>query len=512
MSADSRSRLSGRLLVAGDWVTGQGAPVRSLEAETGTPLEPAYFAASDTQLAAACSAAAACFDEYRRLNPRRRARFLDAIAHQIEDLGEALIIRAMCETGLPRTRLESETSRTCNQLRLFGSALKDGKAIRARHDPALPDRQPAPRPDLRLDYVPLGPVVVFGASNFPLAFSVAGGDTASALAAGCPVIVKAHPAHLGTSELVGKAVSRAIKDCGMPSGVFSLLVGADFAFGTALVTDPHVRAVGFTGSRSGGLAICAAAARRAVPIPVYAEMSSINPVILLPDALATRAPAIAEGLADSLNLGAGQFCTNPGLVLFVDGPEAQRFTELLVDAVRVLPSQIMLTPEIARRYNAAVKDRQLEARLLARGKDARSLVAARAALFEVDAATFERTGGLQEEIFGPTSLIVRCSETAQIRDVLEGLEGQLTISIHADVRDEQIACGLMAILERKAGRVLFNGFGTGVEVAPAMVHGGPFPATSDGRSTSVGTLAMDRFLRPVCYQDVPGFIPFLTSK
>ncbi|WP_144097551.1 aldehyde dehydrogenase (NADP(+)) [Croceicoccus sediminis] len=495
--------LSGKMLVAGRWTTGRNATVRSCEAATGRPLDPEYPTAGAEEIEAACSAAEADFDDYRERSPADRARFLEAIATEIEALEDRLIVRVMAESGLPRMRLEGERGRTCNQLRMFANHLRQGTWDRTRHDEALPDRQPAPRPELYLRHIAIGPVAVFGASNFPLAFSVAGGDTASALAAGCPVIVKAHPAHLGTSELVARAVDRARQACDMPPGVFSMLIGADNDFGAALVTDHRIKAVGFTGSRSGGLALVEIAARRTVPIPVYAEMSSINPVILFPGALDERGAAIAEEFAASLNLGVGQFCTNPGLLLAIESPALDRFIQSARAAIAVLPAGTMLTPMIHGRYDEAVQHRRNDAAVVAEAEQTCREYEAGAILFEASARDFLASERLGEEIFGPASLLVRCHDESELREVIDSLEGQLTIAIHLASSDLRAAGSLMPVLERKAGRILANGFGTGVEVADAMVHGGPFPATSDGRSTSVGSLAIDRFLRPVCYQDIP---------
>ncbi len=358
--------------------------------------------------------------------------------------------------------------------------------------------------------MPLGPVAVFGASNFPLAFSVAGGDTASALAAGCPVVVKAHSAHPGTSELVGRAVQKAVLDCGMPEGTFSMLFGAGNATGQALVAHPAIKAVGFTGSRAGGRALMHTAAARAEPVPVYAEMSSTNPVFLLPDALVSEVAALAGAFVDSLTLGAGQFCTNPGLLLAIDGPGLAVFSQAAADTLAQRQAATMLTPGI---YHAYVGGVSAYANVegvscLARGQAGSQACPAQAALFICDAATYRHNAALEAEVFGPCALIVRCRDEAELLALANELEGQLTATVHACSEDHGLAARLLPVLERKAGRILFNGFPTGVEVSYAMVHGGPFPSTSDGRSTSVGAQAIDRFLRAVCYQNVPaGLLP-----
>ena len=425
------------------------------------------------------------------------------LAAAIEALGEELIERAMSESGLPAARLAGERARTVGQLRLFARVVRDGAWQDARIDPALPERQPLPRPDLRLRQVALGPVAVFGASNFPLAFSVAGGDTASAWAAGCPVVVKGHPAHPGTSELVGRAIQKAVAACGLPEGVFSLLTGTAHELGAALVADPRIMAVGFTGSRAGGLALVRIAAARPVPIPVYAEMSAVNPVLLLPAALAARAEELARGFVASLTLGAGQFCTNPGLLLAIAGPDLDRFVAAAAAALAQVPAATMLTPGIHAAYERGVDAFAARAELVARGGAGQGPHACRAALLATDARSFAAEPALAHEVFGAAALLVRCADAAELVALVEGLEGQLTATLQLDPADHPLARRLLPLLERRAGRILAQGWPTGVEVGHAMVHGGPYPATSDGRTSSVGTLAIRRFLRPVCYQDLP---------
>ncbi|WP_323799338.1 aldehyde dehydrogenase (NADP(+)) [Parasphingorhabdus sp.] len=494
---------SGAMLIGGQWRRGSKGPIYSSDAITGEQITPAFNAGGMEEIESACRLAEAAFDQFRETSNERRATFLEAIATEIEALGDVLILRVMRETGLPRPRVEGERGRTMGQLRLFAEVVREGSWRGLRHDPALAEREPAPRPDLRLRNIAIGPVAVFGASNFPLAFSVAGGDTASALAAGCPVVVKAHPAHLGTSVMIAAAIESARQRCDMPEGVFSLLIGADNDFGTRLVSHPYIKAVGFTGSRSGGTALMKIAAKRREPIPVYAEMSSINPVVLLPHALQKRADAIASSFAQSLNLGAGQFCTNPGILFAIEGQPLDRFISSVSQAIADLPALNMLTPAIHETYAKASEHRSQAARTVARGANAAATFEAQACLFETTAAEFLDNADLDDEIFGPASLLVRCADENQLRSALSGLEGQLTIAMHIDTDDYPFATSLLPICERKAGRILVNGFGTGVEVAHSMVHGGPYPATSDCRTTSVGSLAISRFLRPVCYQDMP---------
>ncbi|MCS0580010.1 aldehyde dehydrogenase (NADP(+)) [Massilia pinisoli] len=496
--------IQGDMIIGRQAVHGSAGTVRAFNPATRAELEPAFGAATMDDLAGACLLAEAAFDPYRNAPLERRARFLETIADRIMDIGPLLIERASAESGLPAARLEGERARTCNQLRLFAKVVRDGHFLAATLDSALPQRTP-PRPDLRMGKIGLGPVAVFGASNFPLAFSVAGGDTASALAAGCPVVVKAHNAHLGTSELVAKAVRQAAEECGMPEGTFSMLIGTGFEIGQALVSHPAIKAVGFTGSRAGGLALVTAAQARKEPIPVYAEMSSINPFFLLPGALAACGATLAQGFVDSLTMGVGQFCTNPGLVIGLAGAELDVFRTAATEALAAKGAGTMLTAGIHQTYVDAVARRSGLAgvELVAQGGAEGCGCAAQAALYQTDAATFLANSALEEEIFGPTSLIIACANENELLEVARHIEGQLTATIHATAADRDLAGRLMPTLERKAGRILFNGFPTGVEVCHAMVHGGPFPATSDSRTTSVGATAIERFLRPVCYQDVP---------
>ena len=499
------STITGAMLIGQTAVRGRDSEFQAVDPGTGLALDPPFGGGGAAEVERACALAWDAFDAFRETGLDERARFLETVAQNILDLGDALIERAMAETGLPRARLEGERGRTVGQLRLFAEVVREGSWLEARIDPALPNRAPLPRPDLRQRHIPVGPVAVFGASNFPLAFSVAGGDTASAFAAGCPVVVKAHSAHPGTSELVGRAVQAAVAACGLPEGVFSMLFGAGSAIGTALVADPRIKAVGFTGSRRGGIALMGVAASRPEPIPVYAEMSSINPVFLLPGALKERADALGAGFVASLTLGAGQFCTNPGLVLAIDGPELERFVAAATGALERSPAATMLTPGIHGAYVDGVGKLSGNARvtLAARGTEPAGPHQCHAALFVTSAEDFLADPALQEEVFGSSSLVIRCPDIATLRAVAERLEGQLTATVHYGPGDREAAQTLLPVLERKAGRVLFDGWPTGVEVSHAMVHGGPFPATSDSRTTSVGTLAIRRFLRPVCYQNLP---------
>jgi len=495
--------ITGEMIIGGTVACGNGAAFRAIEAATGQEFGPVFYEADAAQVQHACALAADAARPFEAAGPKARAAFLESIADAILALGDELIDRAATETGLPPGRIEGERGRTMGQLRLFANVLREGSWLGTRIDRALSDRKPLRRPDLRLRNIGLGPVAVFGASNFPLAFSVAGGDTASALAAGCPVVVKGHPAHPGTSELVGRAVQVAARRSDMPEGVFSLLTGRSNALGAALVSDPHIRAVGFTGSRAGGLALVALAAKRPEPIPVYAEMSSINPVFLFPAALAARPGAIARGYIASLTLGAGQFCTNPGLVFATPGPGWDEFVAAAIAAVAEAPAQTMLTPGIKSAYDQGLAHlAKCGAEPLGLGHEG-TAQQGQARLFITDSHRFRDAPGMQEENFGAASLLVRCNGLEDMEAMAQRIEGQLTATLQIEPPDHAAASEMLPLLERKAGRILVNDFPTGVEVGHAMVHGGPFPATSDSRTTSVGSLAIARFLRPVCYQDMP---------
>jgi NADP-dependent aldehyde dehydrogenase len=501
--------INGNLLIEGADTRGSNGDFSGIEAATGAPLPVSFGGASPADVEQATRLAFEAFDTYRETDLETRATFLEAIASEIEAIGDELIVRAMAETGLPRGRLEGERARTTGQLRLFAAEVRQGRFQELRFDAADPSRKPVPKPDLRLRNIPVGPVAVFGASNFPLAFSVAGGDTASAFAAGCPVVVKAHSAHPGTSELVGRAVQAAVAKAGLPAGTFALLFDTGFEVGQRLVADPRIRAVGFTGSRRGGTALMKIASERKQPIPVYAEMSSINPVILFSNALANRAEQMASSFVSSLALGAGQFCTNPGLIIAVDGEGLNAFIARARDLLPETGAQTMLTPSIANAFREGVGrlEQHAQVSMLAKGKTGGEYDGV-AALFETSAASLLEHEELQDEVFGAAGLIVRCRDVAELVRVIDALEGQLTVALFIDDGDLVDAGRLVPKLEMLAGRLLVNEFGTGVEVSPAMVHGGPYPATADGRSTSVGTLAIYRFLRPVSYQDFPeGILP-----
>jgi len=493
------------MFIAGSECFGSEQQFRAVDPQRNVELDPAFGGATKADVVQACRMADEAFESYRQTTPDERARFLENIAERIDALGAALTERAAQETGLSASRLDSERNRTSAQLRLFASVVRAGNWMDIHVSTAQPDRQPQPRADLRRQCIPLGPVAVFGASNFPLAFSVAGGDTASALAAGAPVVVKAHPAHPGTSELVARAIVQAAQHCQIHPGVFSLVFGPGHAIGTALVANPYIKAVGFTGSRSGGRALMEVAARRPVPIPVYAEMSSINPVILLPAALRARADTLAADFVASLTASAGQLCTNPGLLIAIDSPELTQFVDGVQRELKASVSLTMLTSGIHAEYERGGQRLQshTSVELAGHGTLQKSATQGCGRLFVTSADAFIADSTLSDEVFGATSLLVRCHSAEQLLDVIASLEGQLTASVMFDDEDRQLAGSLLTALETRVGRISGNAFPTGVEVCHAMVHGGPFPATSDGKTTSVGSAAIERFLRPVCYQGIP---------
>lgn len=475
----------------------------AIDPSTGLPLPGEFFCATQQDIAQCMQLAAEAFPVYSRIGKDKKAAFIRAIAANIEDLGETLIERAAAESGLPVARLQGERGRTCSQLLMFASYVEEGSWVEAVIDSSLPDRLPLPRPDLRKMLVPIGPVVVFGASNFPLAFSVAGGDTASALAAGCPVIVKAHPAHPGTSQLVAGAILKAAKQSNMPDGVFSILYDDGFDVGAALVKHEQTKAVTFTGSLQGGLALQNIAQQRDAPIPVFAEMGSINPVVLLPGILQQQAENVAKQYAASITLGAGQFCTNPGLLLAVQSPGLSQFENTLASEIGNVQPATMLTPGISQNYTARAQQMAHEngAEILAKSNHAAGVNQAQAVLAKVSAEKFISNPAFQREVFGPYSLLVVADNNRQLEKVVQKLEGQLTVTIMSTAEELLQYKKLIDQLSAITGRIILNGVPTGVEVCAAMQHGGPYPATSDSRFTSVGTAAVRRFVRPLSWQN-----------
>jgi len=468
-------------------------------------LEGTYTNATNEEINEAVQKATKAFSIYRKKEKESIANFLEQVADEILNLGDALLERCHLETALPLGRLQGERGRTMNQLKLFASVVREGSWVDARIDTAIPDRSPFPKSDIRHILQPLGPVAVFGASNFPLAFSVAGGDTASALAAGCPVIVKGHPAHPGTSEMIATAFHKAIQKCGMPEGTFSMVQGNTNKVGQTLVEHPNIKAVGFTGSFRGGKALFDLANARPEPIPVYAEMGSTNPVFILPNALKEKAATIAAGMAHSITLGVGQFCTNPGLTFVEESKAVEEFGTHLANSINEKPAGLMLTQGIKSAYEKGVQRTAsingIEA--LATGPIDKATSSIAAKVFKTSLENFHKNEVLEEENFGPSSVLVVAQTKAQILEAAQKLKGHLTATVHGTEADFANYEDLFTILEQKVGRVIINGYPTGVEVCHSMVHGGPFPATTAPQSTSVGTNAIKRFVRPICFQDYP---------
>ena len=491
--------LTGKHLIAGDWVAGAA----TFQSEPAHGPANTFPVGTPDLVDQAAKAAEEAFWTFGYSTREERAKFLNTIADEIDARGDEITEIGTQETGLPEARLQGERGRTVGQLRLFASHILDGAYLDRRYDEALPDRAPLPRPDLRLMQRPIGPVAVFGASNFPLAFSVAGGDTASALAAGCPVVVKGHSAHPGTGEIVAQAIDVAIKKCGVHPGVFSLIQGGKRDVGQSLVQHPLIKAVGFTGSLGGGRALFDLCAARPEPIPFFGELGSVNPMFMMPKAVAARGEALGAGWAGSLTMGAGQFCTNPGIAVVIDGPDADAFVTSAKDALSGVAAQTMLTDGMAETYRSGAKRVAATAgvkEVLTTSCDLRN---ATPYLFETTGENWLSNHELGEEVFGPLGLVVRVRDVAEMRTIAKALEGQLTCTLHLDAGDAADARSLMPILEHKAGRVLANGFPTGVEVSDTMVHGGPYPASTNFGATSVGTMSIRRFLRPVCYQNIP---------
>lgn len=498
-------KLSGNNIIGQELSAEGNETFQAVNPSTGKKIEPEFQQATSAEINRAAEKAGAAFQVYRNKSGKEKAQFLEAIAEEIMSLGNALISRCMEETGLPEGRLTGERGRTVNQLKLFAELLKEGSWVDARIDTADPDRKPLPKADIRSMLKALGPVGVFGASNFPFAFSVAGGDTASALAAGCTVVVKGHPAHPGTSEMVGLAIQQAVKKCNMPEGTFSMVNGPSVEVGLGIVRHPLIKAIGFTGSFGGGKALFDEAGKRAEPIPVYAEMGSTNPLFILPRALKERKEKIARDLAASVNLGVGQFCTNPGLVLLQSSEDSEQFKDLLSKSIREAEAGVMLTSGIRDNYRKGIEKLSTtkNVEVLAKGKEESSSCHGTSYFLHTSAQSLLADHSLQEEVFGPSTLAVTAQDKNELLQAAENLHGHLTITIHGTEEDLLEHQDLIHVLEQKAGRLTINGYPTGVEVCHSIVHGGPYPATTDSRSTSVGTAAVNRFVRPVCYQSFP---------
>ncbi len=493
--------LTGSNIIAGVDSTEGDQVFQAFDPTANALTGPTFHNATANEVKNACTTARQAFEPYRQTSRAQRADFLYAIAEEIEAIAETLTQRATQETALPPARLNGERARTCNQMRLYADHVREGAYLSARIDHAQPNREPLPKPDMRRMFVPIGPVAVFGASNFPLAYSVAGGDTASALAAGCPVVVKAHPAHPGTSELVARAINHAVKRCKLHPGVFSLVHGG-VETGQTLVTDPSITGVGFTGSLRAGRALFDLANARPVPIPVFAEMGSVNPVFVLPGAVQQRADDIAKTLAASVTVGVGQFCTNPGLVLGLKGTGFEQLVENLAALVGATPPGTMLTPTIAESYRAGLAERST-LRINPPTASTASGCQVAPEVFQVTGERFLAEPHLAEELFGPTTLAVHCDTLEQLLEIAGSVQGQLTASVHAAEADETTAARLSLALQDKVGRIVWNGVPTGLEVCPSTQHGGPYPASTDSRFTSVGTDAVLRWVKPVCWQDAP---------
>lgn len=499
--------LHGKLMIAGQRVAAGSKTFTATNPATGERLAPSFAEATPAEVDAAMTLAARAFEEYRKLPGRRIAEFIDAVASEIEALGDALTDRCHRETGLPMARMQSERARLVNQTRAFAAMAREGSWVAPRIDRGNPARQPLPKPDVRSMLVPIGPVVTFGASNFPLAISVAGTDTISALAAGCTVVAKSHSSHPGTSELAGGAIVAAARKTGMPDGVFSLLHGAGGEVGQQLARHPAAKAIAFTGSFRGGKALFDTAAARPEPIPVYAEMGSINPVLVLPRALRERGAQIAAAYLQSVTMGVGQFCTNPGLVLGFDGPELTAFLDAAGKAARAVAPATMLNRGIRTAYTTGAERVRGTPGVTvvgsSEGAPAAERTEAACFIFSTEAQNLDAHPHLTEEMFGPASLVVRCRDGGDAERVIRGMGGHLVASVHGTAEDLAEHGALLAVLETKVGRIVYNGFGTGIEVCAAMHHGGPFPATTDAHHTSIGQAAAYRFARPLCYQNCP---------
>ncbi|MDH5602326.1 MAG: aldehyde dehydrogenase (NADP(+)) [Cyclobacteriaceae bacterium] len=497
--------IHGKNTIGYELLATEGKTIQSINPQTGEPMEGDFHIASSSEISLALQKAGDAYKIYKKKSGKDKADFLEAIADEIVALGEVLVKRAMAETALPEGRIVGERGRTVGQLKLFAALLRDGTWVEASIDKAIPDREPLPKSDIRKMLVPTGPVLVFTASNFPLAFSTAGGDTASALAAGNPVIVKAHESHLGTNELIAGAISLAAKKTGMPDGVFSSLTGSGFELGKQLILHPVIKSMAFTGSFNGGKALYDMASGRPDPIPVFSEMGSINPVLILPENLKENGDSLATSYAGSITLGTGQFCTNPGLMIGLVGEELERFIGKLSAEIEKIAPSTMLNGGIAENYNTKIQSLWKEKGVKQEGK-ASGDNSPNKGVPTVASATgtdFIRNPVLHEEIFGPFSLIIKCADREEMGRVIEALKGQLTVTVLGNRNDLSSFAAEIENLKEICGRIIFKGVPTGVEVCHSMFHGGPFPATTDNRFTSVGTDAIKRFVRPMCFQDAP---------
>ncbi|HMG91867.1 MAG TPA: aldehyde dehydrogenase (NADP(+)) [Chryseolinea sp.] len=497
-------KLTGKQIINGTFVARGTDTFNSLNATLNTPLETAFTEATDEELSNAADIALEAFKIYRNVSHSQRAAFLRNIAAEIEGLGDELIEIGSIETALTHDRLKGERSRTINQLNAFANFIENPDWVRPIIDKADADRKPLPKPDLRQMQIPIGPVGVFGASNFPFAFSVAGGDTASALAAGCPVIFKAHPAHPSTCEMVGTAILRAIEKSKVPPGVFALVHGRSTRVGSTLVMQSNLKAIAFTGSFKGGKALHDLAVRRNEPIPVYAEMGSVNPVIILSGVVKEKGEITAKQLAGSITLGAGQFCTNPGVIVMKDEPQTATFLDKLTEELNAVQPMTMLTPTISKSYLKGIKQQRSIAGITPLLVDPKDRIMPH--LIKIKAEDALKNTEVLEEVFGPSSVAVISNNMEDLISFCSRMGGQLTATLIGNEEDLKNVGELIQVLTQKVGRLVINGYPTGVEVSPAMVHGGPYPATTDSRSTSVGLTAIYRFTRPFCFQNFPTFL------
>ncbi|MAU16423.1 MAG: aldehyde dehydrogenase (NADP(+)) [Muricauda sp.] len=496
--------ITGKNCIGGEFKADGSVQFQTINPKENVHNPTVFIEATKEEIISAGELAWKAFKTYRRIPGKHRAEFLNTIADEILALDQELLDMYMLESGLPEGRAIGERGRTVFQLRSFAELVSNDDWRENTFDAAQPDRKPIPKVDLRKTMIPLGPVAVFGASNFPLAYSTAGGDTASALAAGCPVIVKAHPMHAGTNELVASAIVKAAEKTGMPKGVFSSING-NVQAGIDLVNHPKVKAVGFTGSIGGGRALFDLAAKREEPIPVFAEMGSINPVVMSPKAISKRGSELAKTYAGSITLGTGQFCTNPGLLLTVKGESTAAFVQELAKETVAIAPQTMLHPNIKKGYETKGGDVTSQDGVEVVGKYKGNLDANEVAsvIATVSGEAFLKNPKMHQEVFGPFSIVVQCKDEEELIQIIDGLEGQLTGTLIAEEDDDLNLAEIVDSLQNRVGRIIYNGVPTGVEVCPSMQHGGPYPASTDSRFTAVGTHSIKRWVRPIAYQSFP---------
>jgi len=497
--------LTGKNFIGNKLSSSGNVTFQTFNPELNKKNDQIFYEASNDEIEESIDLAKNAFEDYKNTNPQERSKFLNSIADEILSISDELLEVYCSETGLPAGRSRGELKRTIGQLRSFADLVLDGSWVEASIDTAIPEREPMPKPDLRKMMMPLGPVVVFGASNFPLAYSTAGGDTASALAAGCPVIVKSHPMHAGTGEIVASAIISAAKKNNMPDGIFSNLNSKDISVGVKLVNHPNVKAVGFTGSLKGGRSIYDLASKRDTPIPVFAEMGSTNPIIIMPAKIKNDYEDLAVKFAKSITVGSGQFCTNPGMIISIKGNELNRFIESLSLELKKIEPSCMLHPNILEAYNSnanqTISNKDVEifyqSDLINKENYPKHILAT------VDSNTFIQNRNLHHEVFGPFSLIIKCNDMDDLRKVIFSIQGQLTGTIIGEKDEIHQNKDLIDLLGSRVGRIIFDGVPTGVEVCPSMLHGGPYPATTDSRFTAVGTNSIQRWVRPFSFQDFP---------